>query len=211
MAVANDGTMLLHEAPMGWITRMRRHRARQVAASGTDKKRTDGGTARRTHELDHECQHTHELGPHAGQCKFIIKSDGTPGEGCKSAARWKKTNGGGGNGNGGGNGGGGNGGGHDSKRKADQANGSAGDAKRTKKVQVDGKTVVCAHCPTWSKNAACHPKCPLAAPHGRDHQACKAAVDNLNEDLLRDGHSLDKASSECVLLGPDGVELERSK
>ena len=137
--------------------------------SGTDKKRTDGGTAQCIHESDHECKHTHKFGQHAGQCKFIIKSDGTPSEGCKSAARWKKTNGSGGNGSGGG----GNGGGYNGKRKADKASGSGGDTKRTKKVQIDGKTVVYTHCPTWSKNAACHPKCPLAALHGRDHKAAK--------------------------------------
>ena len=74
--------------------------------SGTDKKRTDGGTARCIHESDHECKHTHKFGQYAGQCKFIIKSDGTPSEGCKSAARWKKTNGSGGNGGGGGGNGG---------------------------------------------------------------------------------------------------------
>ena len=138
--------------------------------SGTDKKRTDGGIARCIHELDHQCQHNHKTGPHAGQCKFIIKSDGTAGQGCNSAARWKKTNGDGG----GGNGGGGNGGEY-GKRKADKANGRGGDTKRTKKVQVDGKTVVYTHCPTWSKNAECHPKCPLAALHGRDHKGVKTS------------------------------------
>ena len=45
----------------------------------------------------------------------------------------------------------------------------------------------------------------------RQPQAYDAAVDNLNEDLLPDGYSLDKASSEFVLLGPDGVELKRSR
>ena len=135
--------------------------------SGTDKKRTDGGTARCIHELDHECPHTHKSGRHAGQCKFIIKSDGTPGAGCKSAARWKKINSGGGNGNDSG---------YNGKRKADKANGSGGDTKRTKKVQIDGKTVVYTYCPTWSKNAACHPKCPLAALHGRDHKGAKTST-----------------------------------
>ena len=35
--------------------------------SGTDNKRTDGGTARCIHELDHECKHTHKFGHYAGQ------------------------------------------------------------------------------------------------------------------------------------------------